>query len=495
MKYSNPPDARSLMATARSFGNYDLAAALADLIDNSIQAKAKKVTILFRRTNNDVTVFIRDDGIGMAESDLIIAMRPASSHPDQQRDKDDLGRFGWGLKSASLSQARILTVVSWTEESCTAARWNIDDLDNWAMDLFTGDEALRSLGVSPKTKSGTEIIWNNCDRLLDSGVDASIDERLNEKITYAYNQLALIFHRYLSGECGRNFTIEMQERRMEPLDPFMSSHPATQTIDEEKIKIGGKDEITVKPFVIPHFSKLTVSEKISLGGEEGFVRNQGFYVYRNKRLIVYGTWFRLIPHGELTQLTRIRIDLPNTMDMDWKISLDKSDVQLPATLGVRLKQLANKFTKRSKSANHKKGADLTLNKKEPVWRKSVSNGRIRYQINRKHPMILKMTDEIENTDINHQVLNMIESYIPVDSMIKDRESIDLESIQSITDTESFNPLLDCFIACIDDSGGSKKRLKEFLDYAKNIEPFSSHWKYSETYISSKLMEKWNLKNG
>ena len=100
MRISNPPDASSLMATARSFGNYDLAAALADLIDNSIRAESKKVSILFEPVEKDVLVRIRDDGMGMDKNELVAAMRPASANPEDPRELNDLGRFGWGFTDA-----------------------------------------------------------------------------------------------------------------------------------------------------------------------------------------------------------------------------------------------------------------------------------------------------------------------------------------------------------------------------------------------------------
>ena len=110
--------------------------------------------------------------------------------------------------------------------------------------------------------------------------------------------------------------------------------------------------------MIPHYSKLNIKEKEDLGGDEGLVRNQGFYVYRNKRLIIYGTWFRLVPHGELSQLTRVRVDLPNTQDKDWKITLDKSDAQLPPVLRIRLRDFIKSFSQRSVKANRRRGGSL-----------------------------------------------------------------------------------------------------------------------------------------
>ncbi len=437
------------MATARSFGNYDLAAALADLIDNSIRVEAKKIIIAFQPEEGDVIVRIRDDGKGMLEYELIKAMRPASANPEDPRDASDLGRFGWGLKSASLSQARVLTVVSWTAAGCTSARWNIDDLENWSMELESGEKAKDYLRSPQKSRSGTDVIWSHSDRLLDTEHAVNLDEQLNDKIRHAQRQLSLIFHRYLSGEARAKFSIEVQGVALKPIDPFMSQHPATQTIDEEIIKLIGREEIAVKPYIVPHFSKLTTEEKEILGGDEGLVRNQGFYVYRNKRLIIYGTWFRLVPHGELSQLTRVRVDIPNTLDKDWKITLDKSDAQLPVVLRVRLRDLIKKFAKRSTNANKKKGTTLTIHKQEPVWKRIALNGRIKYQINRDHPMVWEMIAESEDTSITRQAISLIESFIPTESLIKDRESQNLEQVQAITDPKIVNSLLDaCFMACV-----------------------------------------------
>lgn len=493
MRISNPPLAASLMATARSFGNYDLAAALADLIDNSIRAEAKKITISFEPIENDVIVRIRDNGKGMTKKELIDAMRPASTNPEAPRDAEDLGRFGWGLKSASLSQARVLTVVSWTNDSCTSAKWDIDDLDNWTMDLESGKQAQHFLKKPPNSRSGTEVIWSHSDRLIDKTQNSNIDEQLNDKIQHAQKQLSLIFHRYLSGEARSKFNIEIQGISLKPTDPFMSQHPATQTIDEEVIKLRGEEEITVKPYTIPHFSKLTLEEKETLGGDEGLVRNQGFYVYRKKRLIIYGTWFRLVPHGELSQLTRIKIDLPNTLDKDWRITLDKSDAQLPVVLRVRLRELIKRFSKRSTNANRRRATVLSIDRNEPVWKRIAHNGRIKYQINRDHPMIWDMIAESEDTSITREAISLIESFIPTESLIKDRESQHLDQVQAITDPEIFNSLLDaCFMACLRQKK-AQPRLKEVLEFAKNMEPFSSQWKYSESYIKNELKHQWGLK--
>lgn len=494
MRISNPPKASSLMTTARSFGNYDLAAALADLIDNSIQAQARNVWVMFEPEDDDVKVRIRDDGLGMTREVLVDAMKPASRNPEEMRDALDLGRFGWGLKSASLSQARVLTVVSWTKTGVNAASWDIDNLEDWSMDLFQDDEALELLESKPVTSAGTEVIWSHCDRLYDAGLQATIDERLNEKISHARKQLSLIFHRYLSGEGGRLFTISLQGMVLEPADPFMASHPATQSLDEERIHVKGGESIRVKPFVIPHFSKLTVQERSVLGGEEGLVRNQGFYVYRNKRLIIHGTWFRLVPHGELSQLTRVRIDLPNSLDAEWKITLDKSDAQLPVTLRKRLREIVQKFSKRSVGVHRRKGVDLNTVEKSPVWRRNAHNGRIRYLINREHPIIQELLAGAEDPFMASEAIKLVESFVPIDLMQSDLKSVSEEAVQSITDPAEFDSLIHaCMLAYLKRAEG-KPTLKQFLAFAKKVEPFSEQWKYAESFIKEKVLKDWSLKD-
>ncbi|WP_051534362.1 ATP-binding protein [Deefgea rivuli] len=480
------------MTTARSFGNYDLAAALADLVDNSIQANARNVWVKFDPVDNDVIVRICDDGRGMSKNVLIDAMKPASRNPKERRDSLDLGRFGWGLKSASLSQARVLTVVSWNDAGINAARWDIDNIDDWYMDMFHDADALDFLESEPLTSTGTEVIWTYCDRLYDIGLDATLDERLNEKISHARSQLSLIFHRYLSGEGGRQLSIHIQGISLAPSDPFMIAHPATQSLDGERIQIKEGEYIQVKPYVIPHFSKLTVHEQMALGGEEGLVRNQGFYVYRNMRLIIHGTWFRLVPHGELSQLTRVRIDLPNSLDDEWKITLDKSDAQLPVTLRKRLREIVKNFSKRSVGVHRRKGVDLNTIDKSPVWKRNAHNGRIRYLINRDHPIIREILADAGNPFVVSEAIRLLEACVPIDVIQNDLVANSETVVQAITDPGEFDSLIHaCMLAYLRQADG-KPTLSQFLAFAKQIEPFSEQWRYAESTITDKILKDWSF---
>lgn len=492
MKVQNPPLAQDLMATARSFGSYDLAAALADLIDNSIKAKAKRVEISFFPLQDDVIVRIRDDGVGMSREALMAAMRPASANPQAEREPDDLGRFGWGLKSASLSQARVLTVVSWQAGSVTAARWDIDDIDDWSMEVHEGSDALPLLEWPVGTQSGTEVIWTRSDRLLDWDNCPSVDESLTPSIAHAMQKLSLIFHRYLAGEGGRRLLILVNGRPLSPVDPFMTAHDATQTLDAESIPMPNGEQISIQPYVLPHFSKLSMEEQALIGGSEGMVRNQGFYVYRNRRLIIYGTWFRLVPHGELTQLTRVRVDLPNSLDADWRITVDKSDAQLPPVLKRRLQEVVRRFNLRSVRVHRNKGISLDRTAVQPVWRRYVKNGQVRYLVNRDHPMVAQLLGVSSVAEEFDGVLRLMESYFPTDLFLKDAAT---GVSQCSTSTEDFDTLLDqCMINYLQECDGAPE-VDGFLNFIARVEPFSNQWAYTESYVRTNTVKKWGVKNG
>jgi len=493
MRIFNPPNAAALMATARSFGNYDLGSALADLIDNSIDADASTVDVSFAPAGEDFSVRIRDDGRGMAPKELIEAMRPASSNPEADRLHTDLGRFGWGLKSASLSQARVLTVVSWQRDHIASATWDLDDLaDGWQMNFLEGGEAQELLIRPIESPTGTEVIWKNCDRVLESSGSRSTStlDDLNEKISHSQRHLSLVFHRYLSKKERGSLEIVLQGNRLLPIDPFMSEHPATQGFKEEIFPVHGGDTVIIKPYIVPHFSKLTTEEKNLLGGDEGLIRNQGFYIYRNARLIIYGTWFRLVPHGELSQLLRIRVDLPdNTQDIEWKITLDKSDAQLPIVLRPLLKRIIEKLRIKSVSVHRKKGVVTGLKDSTPVWNRVVHHGKVKYSINREHP-ILEALFEMDQSDTFNSALKIIESYLPFESMVSDQASLKVDVAQSIVDPEEFAALINnAFLSFKKDAPKGESNREAFLDLLRATEPFSSHWSFVESYVNGSLFSQ------
>lgn len=481
----NPPDAASLMLTARSFGNYDLAGALADLIDNCIVAKSTRIDIQCNYSaNQNCEVRIRDNGWGMDRDALHNAMRPASTNPDNERSIDDLGRFGWGMKSASFSQCKILTVISVQDGTANGARWDLDDIDDWSMDVYDHDDALALLEVPFSEPHGTELIWSNCDRLSENG--RLTDDQFSLLIVSAIKKLSLIFHRYLSGDKGeiKTLKISVNGTPLDQIDPFCTSNDATRVFQSETIRVNenGKPEcINMQAYTLPHYSKLTASEYEDYGGVEGYVRNQGFYVYRNRRLIIWGTWFGLAKHGELSKLVRIRIDIPNTLDDMWKITVDKSDAQLPVVLKKRMKTLVDTFRESSSRVFRSKGANIGNKDRNQVWNKTARSQMIKYSINRKHPLTVALRDEISKNGkhLLTRLLDMIESDIPIDAISADVGANPHGVHQRDVTREAFYEFTRATVPQI---MARYEDFELFETELKRTEPYASNWNVVESFL-------------
>jgi hypothetical protein len=472
------------MMSARSFGDYDLASALADLIDNSIKAGARVVRITCVQVGKDIEARIRDDGEGMSEEELAAAMRPASSNPEQDRSPNDLGRFGWGLKSASFSQCRRLTVISNAGEGASGAEWDLDRIEGWSMAVLDEEDASEIADPLILSARGTEVIWRNCDRLSEGGTIGS--QAFNALVVYARTRLGLLFHRFLSGEVrGRPLRIVLNGQPIPPFDPFHRENNATQVLAPEEIHLPDGSTISIQGYVLPHFSKLTLSDYDRLGGEEGFVRNQGFYLYRAGRLILNGTWFRLVRHGELSQLVRIAVDIPNSLDSMWKITVDKADAQLPSMLRDRLQSLVSGLRRGSAETFRSRGGRLSLQGAEtPVWSKYARGGRIRYYVNRDHPLVASLIDDEDPVRgrLAAAAITLIEQQFPAITIGEDVVRAPDAMSQGEFDARSFLETLDAALPALLAQTGSLKALGAVLDSA---EPWSRHRALVQDHLQKK----------
>ncbi len=284
------PRPDSLIQSLRAFG-YDLSTAIADIVDNSISAGAKNIAIDFYWDGKDSYIAIWDDGCGMTEDELINAMRPGSRNPLEERSSKDLGRFGLGLKTASFSQCKKLTVASKSAGGNFSVRcWDLDYVTQhgeWRL-LKKGSHVLgRLLDKLPDTDSGTLVLLENLDRLTKgTKVDDKNDhDKFLEDAERVKDHLAMVYHRYLERINGPR--IFVNSRQVKPWDPFLTSETATQNLTEEAHDIlGGR--LVVKPYVLPHVSKISQEVHDRAAGPKGWNAQQGFYVYRNSRLLVAG---------------------------------------------------------------------------------------------------------------------------------------------------------------------------------------------------------------
>jgi len=359
--YTLQPSASSLSESMRDLG-YSLATAVADIIDNSITAGATEVDIYCDLTCEKPTLVIIDNGSGMTEDELLLAMKHGSANPKQAREPNDLGRFGLGLKTASFSQCRNLTVVSSINSKMCGAVWDLDHVserDEWCLSILDGDDIQKIPYLDQLGETGTAVVWTKLDRLFEDQYGSKRDEIVFEKLDLLDRHLSLVFHRFLAGEVKHHpkFGIRINGKAVEAFDPFCRKNKATQVLPEEIIRVDGI-EVIIQPYILPHHSKLTAKEYDFYEDRSSFISNQGAYIYRNSRLMAWGDWFRLAPKGEATKLARVQIDFPNALDESWTIDIKKSRARPPHEVRERLRQIISKVTSTSTRIHRGRGQKL-----------------------------------------------------------------------------------------------------------------------------------------
>jgi hypothetical protein len=341
------PSARRLMESLRDIG-YDLPAAVADLVDNSIDADAENVRVDIGHDSKGGWIRIADDGVGMTERQLDEAMRYGSS---RAYGPTDLGHFGLGLKTASLSQGRRLSVAtrSTVRGPVRVRRWDLDRVartDAWQLERLTWRDSPTVLVDPLVGTTGTVVLWERLDRVLGARRPGgeSAARRLESAVDEIGEQLAMVFHRFLSGEApGPPLAIRVGGVELAPWDPFARGEPLTRVLDPQSLPFehaGVRHELIVQPFVLPaqhHFSSPAAHE--AAGGPRRWNRQQGLYIYRRDRLIQSGGWNRLRTLDEHAKLARIAIDIPPGSDSAFRINVSKMTVGLPEGVRPQLRAL------------------------------------------------------------------------------------------------------------------------------------------------------------
>ncbi len=380
------PRASNMIEALRDIG-YSLESAVADIIDNSIFAEATQIDIRFGWEQEGVPwLAIIDDGHGMSDAELAEAMR--------------LG--GWGHERKAISVDSVLglkkplsffsadgTVLSQVVVAQFCTSWDLDlrDRNKWLLRRL-GSEEIASLTCSAMLGAcGTLVLWQVLDR-LDLGSDPTrLHQLMNERMASICEHVALVFHRFISGEPRQpKITISVNSSPIEPYDPFNARHAATMHLGDEVLDIEGK-AVTFKPYILPHHSKVGHAEYERLGGREGYVRGQGFYIYRNRRLIIHGTWFRMARQDEMTKLARVQVDIPNTLDHLWTIDVRKSRAHPPEAVKRRLRAILERIRESAKRPYTHRGTLALAQPEELLWQRLYLNSRVRYQPNAKHPLL------------------------------------------------------------------------------------------------------------
>lgn len=424
----NKPTADILMVSMRAMG-YSFESAIADIIDNSISARARNIQINFPVDPSDCFISIVDDGVGMDSNELFDAMKYGSEQKRDGRDANDLGRFGLGLKAASLSQCRRLTVISKKNDELSAFIWDLDVIEkkhDWYMVECSEDE-IKSMRFSSNLKNyttGTVVVWENFDIIEKSS--GSVYAELSRYQDTTCNYLSLIFHRFLNRTGDEKLSIKINNYELCGLDPFLENHKKTNVRKSVEIPIadasGTERMITVQPYVLPFQKDLTSEDKKLSGGIENYRSKQGFYIYRNERLIVWGTWFGR-HRDELTKYARIKVDIPNTLDEIWGIDIKKQNAKIPAVIKNRLTRAVDEAMDLAIRAQTYRGRIEKVDEKvDYIWDRIKEREQYSYRINRDSRIFDLIKNKVDDEIWAHidMVLEEIENALPYQQIYIDK---------------------------------------------------------------------------
>lgn len=490
----NIPKADILMGSMRSMG-YSFESAIADIIDNSISAKCSLVKLFFPRYPYERPyVSILDNGEGMSKENLFDAMKYGSSASESVREDEDLGRFGLGMKSASLSQCRILTVVSKKGCEMSGYTWDYNYIkvsQEWMVKEHTLEEIyeLPCVDLLKEQEQGTLVLWRDFDILAKSN-DGQVFDALSYLQETVYNFIALIFHRFLSLTAKHRISIYINNQKVKPLDPFLESHPKTTTKKERTIALndsnGIERYIRIKPYILPFITDLTDKDKKLVGGVESMRAKQGFYIYRNNRLIIWGTWFGMKPRAELTKNARIRVDIPNTLDDIWSIDIKKQNATIPKRIQNQLKHTVNDALEISvRKQTHRGRKEKVDDNIDYIWdRMEGRNHSYYYQINRENKLYQFVKDKMSDEDFIYfdMFLGEVERNIPIQQMYIDKAN---DAIEPVELDEHFEDVLQMGITMIDMLRKlSSKSIEEQINTLMQSEPFCNYNNLKEKFIEN-----------
>ncbi|MEV5179723.1 ATP-binding protein [Streptomyces werraensis] len=336
------PRARRTLTSLRNLG-YDLRHAVADIVDNSVSAYATTVDVTLHFAGTRSWIRISDNGHGMNAAELTEAFRYGS---EREYDKTELGRYGFGLKSASTSQCRKVTVASRADtpgatlEARQLDLGHVDQVDDWEIFDLAPEELPEAAYSALREGSGTVVLWEDLDHLLQyqDPTGGWAKKQLLAGAADVDQHLGMVFHRFIAGEVPdrQPLRITVNGTPVEAWDPFCRNESSTTALQEEDLEVRtrhGNGIVHLSPFILPpqnQFSSPDARKRAS--GPKNWNRQQGFYIYRGNRLIQSGGWCRLRVLDEHVKLARISLDFFPELDKAFGVNVAKASVTLPQEL-------------------------------------------------------------------------------------------------------------------------------------------------------------------
>lgn len=440
---------KTLLTGLRAIG-YSFSTAVADIIDNSVSAGADTVNVYFDPIAAVPFFCILDDGCGMNFTELNNAMMPGSDRSDKEDSDLELGRFGLGLKSASLSQCREFIVASKKYGKVNAMAFDLDVIEDCRLMLKVLDkgeiDSLPYINLLHSYETGTLVVWNKFDKIESTA--KSFEDSFRSVVADAKKHVEFVFHRFYD-----DIAIYFNNKRIERRDPFLlGSFGRQQTGRTTRIPIGSS-VITVTPYTLPFANSLTSEEKALLGNPKSIFDEQGFYLYRNKRLISWGNWMRMGIRSELNKLARIQVDIPSSLDEVWTLDVKKSSAKIPDIIKSQIKASVEDSIVRSKRTTRFPGVKEQTPEVR-IWdRINEHEGKIRYQINRDAPAIVALDRVLgdREKELFEMVLSQIECYLPKYSISNDNmDALTIVNSGDDAEEESLIKEIETIISLCDD---------------------------------------------
>ena len=409
------PSPKSLIKTLMRVG-YDFNMAVGDIVDNSISADAKNIRIFTSLDPQYPTFSIYDDGWGMSEKELYENMKLAAKDPSLERDKNDLGRFGSGMKTASFSQARKLIVISKKKGSkICGAYWDIDEIessDSWEVLMSLSEEEINSIYGFDKdmlSETGTVIIWHKIISFKETQ-HTSLENIIANTIDSMSRYLSLHFHKFM--QLNDKVSFFVNQRKLSPINPFIKGK-GSMDLTPENIR-GKKGNVEIKPHVLPHPQYLSQSQIDKLGGIDAIYKNQGLYIYRASRLIIAGGWMGLSSRNILGNLARVEVNIPASLDDEWSTDVKKSSLQLPVMVQKKLKQICQKPIKKSRGEHMHRGKKEEVNE---YWfiNENKQDNTTKYEVHLKNNELVEIAEKMTRANRTKlkEFLRNLSKYLPV----------------------------------------------------------------------------------
>ncbi len=409
------PSPKSLIKTLMRVG-YDFNMAVGDIVDNSISADAKNIRIFTSLDPQNPTFSIYDDGWGMSEKELYENMKLAAKDPSLERDKNDLGRFGSGMKTASFSQARKLIVISKKKGSkICGAYWDIDEIessDSWEVLMSLSEEEINSIYGFDKdmlSETGTVIIWHKIISFKETQ-HTSLENIIANTIDSMSRYLSLHFHKFM--QLNDKVSFFVNQRKLSPINPFIKGK-GSMDLTPENIR-GKKGNVEIKPHVLPHPQYLSQSQIDKLGGIDAIYKNQGLYIYRASRLIIAGGWMGLSSRNILGNLARVEVNIPASLDDEWSTDVKKSSLQLPVMVQKKLKQICQQPIKKSRGEHMHRGKKEEVNE---YWfiNENKQDNTTKYEVHLKNNELVEIAEKMTRANRTKlkEFLRNLSKYLPV----------------------------------------------------------------------------------